>query len=130
MREGWRSRTWVLVAEPGRARLLSQRSDEGSLEEIDVFERLTPVGGIAFDADDSFVSILIDHLVQSYDRGEFNRLLLISRDLDFLDILYEALPVDIQAGVDLLVEADVIDMEADVVRAILPASPPAAQPGI
>jgi hypothetical protein len=129
MREGWRSRTWVLIAEPGRARLLSPQTDEGSLEEIDVFERITPASGIAFDADDSFVSILIDHLVQSYDRGEFTRLLLISRDLDFLDTLLAALPADLQAGVDLLVEADVIDMEADVVRAILPASPSAAQPG-
>lgn len=129
MGEGWRTRTWVLVAEPGRGRLLSQQSEEGALEEQDVFESVEPPGGASLDAGDGFVRILVDHLVEARDRGEFTRLLLISRNLDFLDTLFDALPVDLQAGVDLLVEADVIDMDTDVVRACLPEMPRAMQPG-
>jgi hypothetical protein len=109
--------------------LLSQQSEEGALEEQDVFESVEPPGGASLDAGDGFVRILVDHLVEARDRGEFTRLLLISRNLDFLDTLFDALPVDLQAGVDLLVEADVIDMDTDVVRACLPEMPRAMQPG-
>ncbi len=130
MREGWRTRTWVLIAEPGRARLMSPQADEGALEEIDVFEQIGAPGGDSFDSDDAFVAVLIEHLVESYDRGEFTRLLIISRDLDFLDALFAALPVDLQAGVDLLLEADVMDMGADVVRACLPESPRVLHPSV
>lgn len=128
-RQGYQSRTWILVAEPGRARLLSQGVDDGGLEEQEVFERIEPPGGMTFPAGDAFAQVLVDHLVDAYEGERFTRLLLISRDLDFLDSLYGMLPPDLQAGVDLLVEADLIDMGAEVVQACLPGVPQAHSAG-
>lgn len=91
-RQGYQSRTWILVAEPGRARLLSQGVDDGGLEEQEVFERIEPPGGMTFPAGDAFAQVLVDHLVDAYEGERFTRLLLISRDLDFLDSLYGMLP--------------------------------------
>lgn len=122
-RQGCQSRTWILVAEPGRARLLCQGAGDGALEECEVFERIEPPGGMTFPAGDAFARVLVDHLVDAYEDGRLTRLLLISRNLDFLDRLYEALPPGLQAGVDLLVQADLIDMGAEVVQACLPGVP-------
>lgn len=128
-RQGYQSRTWILVAEPGRARLLCQGVDDGALEEREVFERIEPPGGMTFPAGNAFARVLVDHLVEAYELGRLTRLLLISRDLDFLDGLYEALPPGLQASVDLLVQADLIDMDAEVVQACLPGVPQAHSAG-
>lgn len=127
--QGSQSKTWVLVAEPGRARLLCQGTEDGGLEEREIFERVQPPAGMAFPADDAFAMVLVGYLVEAYEDGRLRRLLLISRDLEFLDLLYEALPPGLQAGVDLLVQADLIDLDAGVVQACLPGIPQAHSAG-
>lgn len=115
--------TWVLIGEPERARLL-RHGPGGGLEERERIERHEPPAAGEAAAGAAFTRRLAEYLVAARDSGPGRRLLLISSDRAFLAALYAALPPRLQSEVDLLVEADVIDLQPEGVRACLPGTPP------
>ena len=135
-------KTWILVADSERLRILELSHPDGMPQEIDVIERVEAAaqadadgGARGFGEQDAlstervfldanpalveFMEIISGRLEGARQTGRFDRLIMIASK-GMLSLLSDSLTTDVRNALALEIEADLMDADAGVIRATLP----------
>ena len=137
------SKTWILVADSERLRILELSHPDGMPQELDVIERVEaaaqadaaggarggsgeqdalPTERVFLDANPAlaeFAEIISGRLERARRTGRFDRLIMIASKA-MLSLLSDSLTTDVRKSLMLEIEADLMDADAEVIRATLP----------